>query len=52
MVSAIDSARHSTAQIPLLPVTAGEDGVSYRFGSTSYSAESLTRYDRENGVSY
>jgi hypothetical protein len=29
MVSATDSARLSTAQIHLLPVTAREDGVSY-----------------------
>jgi hypothetical protein len=43
-VSAINSARLFTAQIHLLAMTAGGDGVSYRFGSTLYSTDSLTRY--------
>jgi hypothetical protein len=44
MVSAIDSARLSTAHIRLLPITAREDGVSYRFSSesTQYSIDLLT----------
>jgi hypothetical protein len=47
MVSASDSARLSTAQIHLLPVTAREDGVSYRFNSTLYRTGSLTSYNSQ-----
>jgi hypothetical protein len=46
MVSAIDSVRLSTAQIHLLPITAREGGVSYRFSSTLYCTGTLTRYDK------
>jgi hypothetical protein len=42
MVSAIDSARFSTAQIHLLPMTAREDRISYPFNSTLYSTDSHT----------
>jgi hypothetical protein len=43
-----DSARPSTAQIYLLPITTKADGVShYRFSSTLYSTDSLTRYNSQ-----
>jgi hypothetical protein len=45
MVSAIDLAGLSTAQIHLLPITAREDDVSYRFSSTLYSIDPLTSYN-------
>jgi hypothetical protein len=49
MASAIDSAEFFTAQIHLLPITASEDGVSYRFSPTLYSTDSLTNYNSQRG---
>jgi hypothetical protein len=47
MVSAIDLARLSTTQIHLHAITARDDRVSYRFSSTLYSTDSLTRYNNQ-----
>jgi hypothetical protein len=47
MVSAIDSTRPCIAQVHLHPVTAREDGVSYRFSSTLYNTYSLTSYNSQ-----
>jgi hypothetical protein len=47
MASAIDSGRLSAAQIHLLPITAEEDRVSYKFCSTLYSTDSRTTYNSQ-----
>jgi hypothetical protein len=47
LVLAVNSAQLSTVQIHLLPVTAGEDGVTCQLGSALYSADSLTHYNSQ-----
>jgi hypothetical protein len=47
MVSALDSARLSTALSYLHAITVREDGVSSRFGSTLGSTQSLTCYNSQ-----
>jgi hypothetical protein len=53
MLSAINSARLSTAQIHLHAITVREDAVSYQFSSTLYTQIHLQAITaRGDGISY